>query len=777
MSSDPETSARAAAPHGNLARVPRVLDIDLAELAPGRARTLAPRPWRDADETVEHIGNHGGAALCVALFLAAERARVEHAPAETRLVFAVGGAVRAGMPTAARASVAGLSPLSGRYVEGALGSDFARRLATLADALVLRVSAPPVSRASAPQGARASAPQAARADTRSTPRGLVLVIDADGDEARVELHAFEELAGLSPAECARRVRALVGDGGSVHIGPAGEHGVPFATLASGAEPPSFVGRGGLGAVFGALGLKALVVRAPPVPDATGERARAWSALCARSPRLRARAQGGTLEIAGAFAARGEISAPEWSAPEPESAPRRERKGCAGCPTPCGFVFERADGLRGAHFSALEPLARGLGLARFEDALALLARCDAAGVDAKETGAVLALVDRARALGRLPGARLAGDVAALGAFIDALARAGCGVDEQAGLNDADRAALALAARGVAHAARALGLDDGGRVLHGQAVRVETSAASRLGLFASARGGDPMRTLSFLAGDVPAHAALARLCAPFPAPTFAGELADPRGSGFAVWWSENLANALDAAGVCAFSCSALLADGVATLDELAEQLAEPGDARAESAGLALLERGAQIALAQHVLAGELARRRADGAEAAELDAAPAWLRDVLAHPGGWPAYARLRGLDERGAVRADAWRAAGDATLLARARAEITAARAPEGPRDAEVRSASAPPAEGTLVLRSTGPLAAVLGARRDVTCVLPAALGDVLRRVARDEPRAAPWLVAGDRLVPVVYRSGTRLDPADLLSAADELDLVVALSGG
>ena len=72
------------------------------------------------------------------------------------------------------------------------------------------------------------------------------------------------------------------------------------------------------------------------------------------------------------------------------------RGCAGCPTPCGWVFETPAGARlGGRFNALDSLGGALGLDESADALRILAACNEVGVDAKEVGAALAVAARAR----------------------------------------------------------------------------------------------------------------------------------------------------------------------------------------------------------------------------------------------------------------------------------------------------------------------------------------------------------------------------------------------
>jgi hypothetical protein len=232
--------------------------------------------------------------------------------------------------------------------------------------------------------------------------------------------------------------------------------------------PHFVGRGGLGAVLGALGLKAVAVLAPPLPERADPE---LTRLLLRSPRLAARAQGGTLELFESAAAAGEaIERDDARAVASAIAgAEREPHGCRGCPTPCGWSFAGLTGMQGARFGATRALGVDLGLASFEDALALLARCDALGLDAKEAGAVLAL--RAGAHG------MRGDRAAFERALDGPARG-----EGPG------------AHGAAVLARELGVQ--GAIVKGQAARASANLAALLGQCVASRGADPMRSFPFL-----------------------------------------------------------------------------------------------------------------------------------------------------------------------------------------------------------------------------------------------------------------------------------------
>ena len=699
----------------------RVLHVDLGALESGSGAELrAPElaePWAT-------LARFGGSALGLACLH-------DHARRDARgpqpLVLAVGEAVRSGLPTAARAAVLGRAPLSGLYAEGHVGGELGARLARVADALVL--------------GGRTTLP------------GAVLSLEEGG---RCALVSRPDLRGSSPAEAARALEAELGPGAVLAIGPAGELGLPFASLASGHTPPSFVGRGGLGAVFGALGLKALVVRArPAVASAPRADAAALFERLRTSPRLAARSAGGTLELFDAWAARGEL-APELGHRLAHEARERahERHGCRGCPTPCGWVFERSDGARqGARFGASQALGVALGLDSLDDALFLLGACDRLGADAKEVGAVLSLQCSAQERGLLSGQSARGERDELARRIEALV-----LDPRQPGRE-----------GAAGLARALGLEAEVPISRGQAVRPEGNRAALLGQCVASGGADPMRSFPFLLESA-SEERLAALLAPLPLPREALDAHAAAGKGRLVFWHENLVTAVDMTGFCAFSSAGLLSDGLCDLDELAgwilpEALRAPEDPRwaARAPGERLLAAGANVVLARR----ELNRLygATDGADR------PAFALAVLDEPGMLDEYRALRGLDREGALRQEARALFGSPQLLELGLASLT-------PRVSERRAPRhAARTLGQVTLRSAGGLARRLGVRCEVELELPASVEEVLRCAVAQRAFGSDPLLSGGELVPAVWRAGRRLSSRDLVATGDELELVTAIAGG
>lgn len=144
------------------------------------------------------------------------------------LIFAVGPLCGTSAPTAARLSVVSRSPLTGTIYDCSAGGRFAWRLKGAGfDALFI---------------------------TGRSRTPVVLSISENG----AELLPAAELRGRDiPAT----VKALQERGSVAAIGPAGENGVLFANIMMGEG--NSVGRGGLGAIMGSKGLKAITVSGEP----------------------------------------------------------------------------------------------------------------------------------------------------------------------------------------------------------------------------------------------------------------------------------------------------------------------------------------------------------------------------------------------------------------------------------------------------------------------------------------------------------------------------------
>lgn len=696
-----------------------ILDLDLAKLPLG-SFPIEARSWSSPQPGLQRIGSWGGSALGVALL---------HAElSETPLVLAVGSAVARRLPTAARLSVLSRSPLSGRFGEGQIGGDLGPNLCTWADALILR--------------------------GRTRVRGAVLILDAAGG-ARLESHP--ELLGHSPAEV---WRLLQPEGALLSVGLGGERGLPYAVLAGGGEHPSFVGRGGLGAVFGGLGLKALVIEPKREPRGAPPRQShpELHAILAASPRLAARASGGSMELyeLDRDAGLGGRLARE------AKARGVERKGCRGCPTPCGWVFERKDGQRQkGHFNANRALGAELGLSGFEDSLELLAICDHFGLDAREVGSMLALLVSDEERRGEHG--LAGSLPALGAGI----RCMLGLqDSVAGLPPE---AFAL---GSAALAQRLGLPHARPHLQGQAAHALSGMAGLLGQAVSCGGADPMRSFPFLIDSL-GLAGLNRVCRDLaPLPSGAEDPANPIAKGRLVAWHEDLVAAVDALGFCVFSTAGLLADGLADLERIAGWLL-PADLLQGASGAwqalgldqRLLGAGANLVELRRSLDRRY-RALPRAAGQVDPDELSADQRERLSLPGMLEEYRRMR---------RDLDTLEGLGEPLERQRiADVEASRTV--PREPPRR------APGRVTLVASGSLGRALGAGElQLELELPAQLAEVLQAACARDPALERQLFmagSGARIpLPSVLRAGGRLGEGAWVESGDRLTLISVIAGG
>lgn len=176
----------------------------------------------------------GGRGLGVALIR--EHTGLEPFAADLPLVFACGPLCGTATPTSSRCVLTGRSPLTGTIFSCSSGGAFAWQLRRAGlDALVVTgASAVPVMVAITP------------AEIGLQPAGSCWGLPTDS--------LFSQLQG---------------QGAVAAIGPAGENGVLFASVeTSGGEP---FGRGGLGAVMGRRGLKAIIISGGESPVSIGDR--------------------------------------------------------------------------------------------------------------------------------------------------------------------------------------------------------------------------------------------------------------------------------------------------------------------------------------------------------------------------------------------------------------------------------------------------------------------------------------------------------------------------
>jgi len=229
-----------------------------------------------------------------------------------------------------------------------------------------------------------------------------LVVDGEA----VALRPAGHLRGLSAREAEAAIQRELGDEGFrvAAIGVAGEHLVRYATIAGEGR---HAGRGGLGAVLGSKGLKAMAVRGTrriPVADPEGlQRAAAELARRSLGPATGKWRQIGTTANLLTFHRLGVLPGPNFRAsgladPEPLSGESllqerlARRSACAACTIGCERVFRTRSGPRAEGRLEYETLFAFGPLCGVEDPDAVIraaALCDDLGLDTLSTGATIA----------------------------------------------------------------------------------------------------------------------------------------------------------------------------------------------------------------------------------------------------------------------------------------------------------------------------------------------------------------------------------------------------
>ncbi len=332
----------------------------------------------------------------------------------------------------------------------------------------------------------------------------VLLVDADG----TRLADAADLQGLPAAEAERRLRERLGRGWRVAaIGPAGERGVPYATIS---HDGRHAGRGGLGAVLGAKRLKAVAVRAgakvaPADPQAVlaaarDLRARSFGPATAKYREL------GTLANLLAFNAISTLptrnfqaatfaGAPQLAAEELAEMRTVTRNSCASCTIGCEHIYRARGGqqtrVEYENVFALGPMC---GVSDPDAVLAASGRCDDLGLDTISAGGTIAWAMECAERGLIDAPWLRfGDA-------DAVIRALDEIGAREGLGELLAQGTRRASERVGGGSAAFALQVKGLELPGYEPR--TMQAMALGLAVNSRGADHNRSGAYeadLSGD--------------------------------------------------------------------------------------------------------------------------------------------------------------------------------------------------------------------------------------------------------------------------------------
>ncbi|PKQ38544.1 MAG: aldehyde ferredoxin oxidoreductase [Actinobacteria bacterium HGW-Actinobacteria-1] len=182
---------------------------------------------------------YGGRVLTSAIIFTEVPADADALGADNKLVFAPGFLGGTNTPNGGRLSVGAKSPLTGGLKESNSGGQAAHGLGKLGLAAVIVEGKP-------------ADPSAA----------YMLVIEADKTAKLERVDAWKGMGNYAVAEAIKATRPADDRFSTITNGPAGEMGLRASGIAVSdmkGYPNRFAGRGGLGAVMGSKGLKAIVV--------------------------------------------------------------------------------------------------------------------------------------------------------------------------------------------------------------------------------------------------------------------------------------------------------------------------------------------------------------------------------------------------------------------------------------------------------------------------------------------------------------------------------------
>lgn len=316
----------------------------------------------------------GGTGLGAWLLLHRGAAAVDPLAPEAPLAVVFSPLVGSPLTTSAKFAVVCRSPLTGRFNDALVSSQFAlagKRGA--GDALVVSGAAE---------------------------RWSLLVVD----DGHAELLPAEQLRDLSGAQTQHAVRALLGpDFAVLAIGPAGERGVRYATTS---HDGRHAGRGGTGAVLGAKRIKAIAVRGSRYatwahPHELVELARDLSrrSIGPATEKYRELGTAANLLVFNRLAAlptrnfqQGSFATAARLSPEQFGAGvQHVRASCAACTIGCEHLYTSPhDGQPGRiEYESLFALGPLCGIDDPQVVLRAAARCDELGLDTISTGGTIA----------------------------------------------------------------------------------------------------------------------------------------------------------------------------------------------------------------------------------------------------------------------------------------------------------------------------------------------------------------------------------------------------
>jgi len=348
---------------------------------------------RTEDVPREYLGL-GGRGLSSSIVNAEVPPRCDPLGPQNKLIFAPGLLSGTPLGNTSRMSVGAKSPLTGTIKESNVGGTVSAALGRLGVAAVV---------------VEGQAPQEALNFLRIDEKGNAHLIPA------------REYKGMRTYELVREILEAYGEENSVLcIGPAGEYGLTAASIQSSdmdGRPCRAAGRGGLGAVMAAKGLKALIVDqrgkgGKPVadPEAFREANKAYVKFVREHPEpghliptLGTAALVAPVNSMGAFpcynARKGVLDGWERISGETLAELIKERggkstqAGCAQCFIRCSNIFVDKDGeyvTSSLEYETIWAVGGMTGIADLDTIARLNNLCDDIGVDTMSTGVAIAV---------------------------------------------------------------------------------------------------------------------------------------------------------------------------------------------------------------------------------------------------------------------------------------------------------------------------------------------------------------------------------------------------
>ncbi len=309
---------------------------------------------------------------------------------EAKLVIAGGPLAGTLAPSCGRLSIGGKSPLTLGIKEANCGGPAAQKMDKLGIRAIVVEGAP------------------------ERPDGLYLLLISSEGASLVDADQYR---GMSNYTLAEEIRKQYGDKvAMVSIGPAGENKWKSASVACtdmDGLPTRHAARGGLGAVMGAKGLKAIVIddrEAPGIDlvnkEAFRENMKNWAELLKPDIRIQSTSRYGTLGNIVTNRSLGSMPSKNYSSEQTEgyealSGPELEKvnkerggrmSGCMpGCLVRCATVYHDAEGKHltsALEYETVALLGTNLGLADPDVVASLDRRCDDMGLDTIEIGSAM-----------------------------------------------------------------------------------------------------------------------------------------------------------------------------------------------------------------------------------------------------------------------------------------------------------------------------------------------------------------------------------------------------